>query len=54
MYSWTFPQHEAEVYFHPFLTLELDEVEWLTSRPGRFISWAKNPGIHSRGGWGEP
>jgi hypothetical protein len=35
-----------------FLTSALDE--WLGSRPGRFISWEGNHGIHWGGGWVGP
>jgi hypothetical protein len=39
---------------HPFLTLALDGVERLASRPGRFILVERIPGTHVIGGWVGP
>jgi hypothetical protein len=36
----------VEVYLHAFLTIALDEGEWLVSRPGHFIPGDRAPGTH--------
>jgi hypothetical protein len=38
----------------PSLTLALDGGEWSASRPGHFIPWEIDPGIHWIGEWVDP
>jgi hypothetical protein len=39
------------VLIHIFFTSALAVAEWSDSRPGRFITGKRAPGIHSIGGW---
>jgi hypothetical protein len=44
----------ADVEIHIFLTSALVGGEWSASRPGRFTSEGRAPGIHCIGGWVNP
>jgi hypothetical protein len=45
---------KVEVWLHTFLTLALDGGEWSASRPGRFTTGIRGPGMHWIGGWVGP